>query len=266
MKIIFRSKGYIGLVLAAFGILIGCHVEHTGSMGATDAGVDMSSGHSVASRQHPNTVDARGISPLLDAVNANDIARVKELLELGAQPDPPGVARSLLGSAIHRIQDGRFVCATDIIRLLLDHGADPNRPDPRIRSYPLEDALEIGDMACAQLLREKGAKLEQNGGDSYKLMVSAVKGVVLTGNLKLLDLVIGWGVDPNAIDPKTGFYSLSQAVWDNNIKVAQALLDRGVNPCLRESDGSTPLDVARSLKRSAGLISLLESVTQCGEK
>jgi ankyrin repeat protein len=266
MKIIFSSKGYIGLFLAAVGILIGCHVEHTDSTGATDARVDMSSGHSVASKQHPNTVDERGISPLLDAVNANDVARVKELLDSGAQPDLPGVARSLLVSAIHRIQDGRFVCATDIIRLLLDHGADPNKPDPRIGSYPLQDALEVGDMACAQLLREKGAKLEPNGGDSYKLMVSAVKGVVLTGNVKLVDLVIGWGVDPNASDPKTGFYSLSQAVWNDNLKVAQALIDRGVNPCLRESDGRTPLDIAKSFKVSLELIRFLESVTHCGEK
>lgn len=74
------------------------------------------------------SADERGISPLLAAVNSGNTPRVRELLEAGAQPDALKVSRSPLVSAIHHIENGRFVCSIDIVRMLLEHGADPNRP------------------------------------------------------------------------------------------------------------------------------------------
>lgn len=132
-----------------------------------------------------------------------------------------------------------------------------------IGSYPLQDALEIGDYSCAKLLKERGAKLKQQNEGDYKILISSVKGAGLTKDLRILDLVLDWGVDPNSRDLRTGYYALTQAVWDNDVRIAKALVERGVDPCLQEPDGNMPLDVARDLKRSSQLVGYLESVTDC---
>ncbi|HVY24808.1 MAG TPA: hypothetical protein VG962_15790 [Steroidobacteraceae bacterium] len=200
---------------------------------------------------------------LIKAINENNVPLVRQLLESGVDPNVPWFNRYPLVSAIMHIENGRFVCAMDMVRLLLEFHADPNKPDLAANSFPLWDALGIGDMNCAALLREHKAQLEYQKNDRYQILVFATKGAVVTGNMKLFDLVLSWNIDPNTRDPKTGFYALSEAVWTNNVTVAKALVDRGVNPCLRDIEGRTPLYIAKLLKESQELINYLESVSHC---
>jgi ankyrin repeat protein len=208
-------------------------------------------------------VNVRGISRLLEAVNAGDEKLVRELLDAGAKPDASNVARSPLVSAIMYREGREFVCQIGIVKALLDHGADPNRQDPMIGSLPIQDALEIGAGDCAEMLIEHGSNTHRDRNSAFKVLVSAVKGAIKTGNVALIDRVIGWGVDPNAQDPKTGYSALTQAIVDDSVELARALISRGTNPCIREADGNTALDVARYLRRSTQLIAYLESVTHC---
>ena len=89
------------------------------------------------------------VTPLLAAVASLDEGRVRELLQAGATPDDPLAGRSPLIQAITSFDPAKgreLFCSARIVQALLEHGADPNRPDPAIGSLPLESAFGVGDL------------------------------------------------------------------------------------------------------------------------
>lgn len=217
----------------------------------------------------PNAVDGRGVSVLLDAVGRRDIARVRALLESGADPDANGVARSPLVTAITDLdaKDKRLVCNIEMVRLLLDNGADPNRRDPSVDTKPLNKALELGELECAALLRERGASVDGVDPSGRTLLHSAVEGAVLRDDMTIIDVPLSWGVDPN-VRSTMGSTALTTAVWLNSADAVRVLLERGADPCIPDSRGEDriPLNIALNLKRSADLVKLLEQATDCNAR
>jgi ankyrin repeat protein len=211
-------------------------------------------------------VDTRGemqISPLLSAVGAGDIGRVKELLDSGVLADDPSSSRSPLIQAITNFRgSGALYCDIAIVRVLLERGADPNRADPQMGALPLLSAFDVGDAECARILKNAGARADIRGEGGRTILMSAVGAAARTGNVGLLDLAISWnaGVNDRALDGAT---ALHEAVRINGSGVATSLLDRGVNPCLKNDIGQTPLDMALNLRRSAALIDVLRRATHC---
>jgi ankyrin repeat protein len=206
--------------------------------------------------------NATTVSPLLAAVGGGNEALVRRLLESGAVPDQPTSARSTLIQAITSFGPGArptFACNQPIVKLLLDHGADPNRPDPVLNSLPLLTAFDIGDVECARLIRAAGGKPDGREKGGRTLLMAATGAAARRHDTAILNIAISWGSGPNDQDQQ-GSTALHQAVMDNSADVAKALLERGADPCLRNSISQTPLDMAINLSRSRPLIEVLQAV------
>jgi ankyrin repeat protein len=220
-----------------------------------------------ARSSEPGHAQSQAITPLLQAVASLDETKVRALLQAGAKPDDPIAARSPLIQAITSFNPStsrELLCHKGIVKALLEHGADVNRPDPMIGALPLEDAFGVGDLECARIIRSAGAKVDPPE-TGFRILRAAVDAAARTGNLAAIDLAIEFGIDLNRSRGSDGGTALHEAVWVNSARVAQALLSRGINPCATNTIPQTPLDMARNLQRSPELIEVLASVTRCGK-
>jgi ankyrin repeat protein len=175
------------------------------------------------------------VTPLLVAVAAGDVEQVRVLLSEGAKPDDPAAGRSPLIQAI-TLRDGHAMrCDLPIVRLLLEHGADPNRPDARIGSLPLLTAFAVGNIECAQALRNAGAPVNSRDSGGHTILFSAVGTASRSGDMSLIDVALKWGIDKND-QSADGFTALHYAVWNQSPAVVKALLQRGVDPCVKNQN------------------------------
>lgn len=207
------------------------------------------------------------VTPLLAAVASGDEGRVRQLLKAGASPDDPAAGRSPLIQAITSFKPGVgsvLRCNVRLVKLLLTYGANPNRPDPRTGALPLLTAFDVGDMPCARVIKSAGGRTSAHDAGGRTLLMSAVGAAARSGDPKFLDLAIAWGSNPNEASSE-GMTALHEAVRIDSAKVAEALLARGADPCIRNALGQTPLDMAMSLRRSEALIRVLRPVTLCGK-
>jgi ankyrin repeat protein len=191
---------------------------------------------------------------------------VHRLLQSGANPNDPAAGRSPLIQAITSFNPRASValtCNHRIVQLLLSYGADPNRPDPRTGALPLLTAFDVGDVACARMIRNAGGRADARDAGGRSLLTAAVGAAARHRDTSILNVAIDWGADPNERS-KDGTTALHEAVRVDSAEVAQALLDRGADPCARNDLGQTPLEMAVSLKRSEALVRALRLVTHCG--
>lgn len=203
-----------------------------------------------------------GVSPLLAAVGAADLERVRMLLQHGANPNDPGIGRSPLIQAITLRRDHVLYCSLPIVRLLLKYGADPKRADVQTGAVPLLTAFAIGDAECALALRDAGAAADSRDSGGQTIIHSAVEAAARSGNMSIIDLALSWGADVNGRS-NAGFTALHVAVWIRSLNVVNALLDRGANPCIKSGFDQTPLEMAVDLHRDQRMIDALRKKTLC---
>ena len=110
---------------------------------------------------------------LRQAVRSGDIASTQVILASGFNPN----TRDNMGAtALH---DAVWSGHIELVRLLLDHGADPNIPHAEGLSTPLHYAAIKGQAAIAALLLDHGANI--NGVDrsgSTALHLAAARGYI----------------------------------------------------------------------------------------
>jgi ankyrin repeat protein len=154
------------------------------------------------------------MTALMKAVQSNDAAAVKKLIaqganvnELDANQDAPLVMAAYQGR-------------TEIVKLLLEAGADVAAVDPGMKATALHAAAYAGRTEAARLLVEYHIDIDKQG-------------------------------------PYNGYTALHDAIWQNNIEVAEVLIQAGANLTLKAHSGETPLDFARS-KHRAQIVALIE--------
>jgi ankyrin repeat protein len=154
------------------------------------------------------------MTTLMDAVQNNDVAAVKTLIaqgvnvnELDANQDAPLVMAAYLGH-------------TEILRLLLEAGADVTAVDPSMKATALHAAAYAGRTEAAKLLIEHHIDINKQG-------------------------------------PYNGYTALHDAIWQNHIETAAVLIEAGADLNLKSHSGETPLQFARA-KNRAEIAALIE--------
>jgi ankyrin repeat protein len=181
--------------------------------------------------------------------------------------------RDIYGSNRPAPRDSGKVEPLDLIKMLLDHGADVNAkltklippravldfPDVMMGegATPFLRASKSADVPLMQMLLEKGAdpKVVTKAGVTA-LMVAAGMGhanTIRRGEqpIEAMKICLDKGVDINAATDKTLNTALHAAAGQGTDDIVQFLADHGAKLDLKDNKGRTPMDVALGLKADA---------------
>ena len=154
------------------------------------------------------------MTALMKAVKSNDVSQVKELIrqgvnvsELDANGDAPLVMAAYEG-------------LSEIVRLLLEAGADVTAVDPGMKATALHAAAYAGRTEAAKLLIEYKVEIDKQG-------------------------------------PYNGYTALHDAIWSGHVETAKVIIAAGANLSLKNNQGQTPLEFARA-RGNQELVALLE--------
>ena len=189
----------------------------------------------------------QGTNALLRQLDHDDLASLRQALDLGADPNERGPGgRPALHHALLR---GR---SADFVQLLLERGADPLLRDDAGHSAAWH-AARAGDRASLALLEARGAGLDTNAGEAFLAACAAadepaarahlaahpdaVTGLDADGQRLLPDqaqrghaasvrlmLALGW---PVATRGDWDASALNQAAFRGDAAMAQLLMDHG---------------------------------------
>jgi ankyrin repeat protein len=127
----------------------------------------------------------------------------------------------------------------DMIRLLLDHGADP--------------LLVLANRTTALMLA--AGMTWRDGGGAFPTRDRATD----AGSLATIDLLLARGVDINAVND-AGDTALHGAVQRGSVAIIQALAARGASLEARNKQGRTPLDAALSRRERGAAVAMLRQL------
>jgi len=178
---------------------------------------------------------------LVDAALAGDLVVVRELLELGTDPDLPIPYGSALA---HAAGQGH----APVVELLLEHGADTEGGNGL---SPLACAARHGQDEIVRLLIEHGADIEgDTGGPGTALFQASSQ-----GQLSTVRLLITLGA---AVDAKTDrrATSLLVASADGYLDVVVQLIEAGADLDCTDRSGDTALHHA-AYNGSAAIVEAL---------
>jgi ankyrin repeat protein len=154
------------------------------------------------------------MTAVMRAVRHNDAATIDKLIAGGAdvnELDPNGDAPLVMAA---------YLGHAEIVRKLLDAGADLTAVDPGMRATALHAAAYAGRTEAARILIERGIDIDKQG-------------------------------------PVNGYTALHDAIWQNNVDTARVIIDGGANLRLKSHDGETPLDFAKAKKRKE-IVAMIE--------
>ncbi|KAJ9300709.1 hypothetical protein DTO271G3_1873 [Paecilomyces variotii] len=167
--------------------------------------------------------------PLYCASNAGLIRTVQALLRKGAIVDGNSADTAFstpLAAACYRGYES-------IVRILLKHGADPNRNPYGYRSYPLELAAEQGHDKIVQLLVDCGADIKLHN----EFRRSAIEGPARKDHQEVVRTLLRLGVGVNGYDGNSGA-GLVYASNSGYQQMVQLLIDHGADVNLRGRSGT----------------------------
>lgn len=128
----------------------------------------------------------------------------------------------------------------EVVRLLVDAGADVNAAAPSTGFNPLLIAAKDGDLELTRLLVERGADLEARiRSGATPLMLAA-----LHGHVEVTQFLLERGARVNAAANK-GATALILAAGRGHTESVRALLDAGAHSAMKTVKGRTALDSAR---------------------
>lgn len=194
---------------------------------------------------------------LIQAVIDGNSQQVKELLASGVNPN---VAISdeqesplylAIGDKSYAECDGthletRFRAGqTDLAKVLLEAGADPNLPSTIQLHTPLMEAARTGDIALAKILLEKGANLHAVSSTG----MTALHFAAAEGSAEMVQFLLSKGAHPNIattdapflnIECAKGVTPLHLAASAGNAEAITYLLQAGAYINTPDDEGDTP--------------------------
>jgi len=107
-----------------------------------------------------------------------------------------GALASRSPDGFHPLHYAAFFGRAEILKLLLDRGADPNAvADNASRVQPLHSAVAVRCMECINLLLAAGVSVNARQEGGWTALQAAAK----HGDLELIDLLLQHGADPGQL-------------------------------------------------------------------
>jgi ankyrin repeat protein len=172
---------------------------------------------------------------LIGACVRNDKVFLTRLLELGADPNGPKGGWTCLMQASDRSN-------VDTVKELLKWKADPNLASDIFKTTSLHLALggrESGVTEITKMLLEAGANPNVKDVDGVTPLILAAN-----DSPEVIEALIKAGADVNAAD-NAGWTTLMWTVSDKNKASISLLLEAGANPNLVRNNGKSALSMAR---------------------
>ncbi len=149
----------------------------------------------------------------------------------------------------------------EMVRLLLEYGADPDRPSGgRDEGLPLCAAASWDHGEVVQALLDGGADANAAEGGGW----TALLWCAAQGHLRSADVLLDAGADPDAADEE-GTTPLTAAARFGAYGIVWSLLEHGADPARPDGAGETALDIARRWSRTDLEAELREEVTRHAE-
>ena len=190
-----------------------------------------------------------GHQPIHYATSDGHWETLKVLLAAGADPDAAGyppygegdAPRPLYDAIISRhISEGKGD-RLEVVRALVEAGAEIDFVDPGTGESPLAAALLDGDIAIAAFLLSKGADPNLRIWGNRRAIHSAIRG----NDQRCVKLLLSKDADPN-VRADDGITPLVLAIKENNVEIVQILLEHGADPKMPGPEGHLPIDFART--------------------
>ena len=180
---------------------------------------------------------------LFDAIIHGDEPRVRRALAWGVSPEArrpwktPGEPEANEGASAltTAARAGRVA----VVRLLLDRGADPRRPDG-FGDLPVHRAAGAGHVAVVECLVAAGADPAAPDGRGD----AAIHWAAAMARPETIDRLADLGVNVNAPGYR-GATPLHRVAITRDLPATTRLLRRGADPRARDDDGQTPVDAVR---------------------
>ncbi|GEM_PF-3598054 len=191
-------------------------------------------------------ISMHGRTPLIAAALKGQLNAVKYLLEHGAGVDYPDAnGCTALGSAIE------WGGEHDVIRLLVENGADVNGNDPYGRPLILNERA-LRDPVILNILTDAG--MELNAVDDAG--ANGIYSAAAAGNQKTVIFFIEHGADINCRS-RSGSTPLMAAVHNGDHNMIRFLLAKGCSPHVPDHEGRTPLMAAAEKADSEAVVMLI---------
>jgi ankyrin repeat protein len=225
----------------------------------------------------PNAITESGKTPLMYAAMYGHNATIEALLDAGADPNLAGDEDGEEGqTALMCIASSFFANnRAEVIRLLIDRGADPNQQDsqgqtalmiagdnadavkallnggadPDLRDAEGNSAMMLGSWAIQQLLRQAGAS---EAGMNDVALADAAR----DGDLAQVETLLASGANPNYSDGSP----LTQAASQGHLAIVDRLLQAGADVNLGWKTGKTAIADAAY----AGNLALVQHLLAAG--
>jgi ankyrin repeat protein len=174
-------------------------------------------------------------APIHDAVLAGDLEQVTMLAqaEVDINAKNAGETTALYMATIKQ--------NVEIIRVLIDNGADTNLSESILQISPLHIAAKKGNKDIANLLILNGADVnaKTNSGTTPLHFASRA------GHTELVDLLVANGADVNSRDAED-YTPLHNATFNGYMELTKLLLANGADINATTYNGDTPLHCAQN--------------------
>ncbi|XP_077297995.1 uncharacterized protein LOC143919520 [Arctopsyche grandis] len=181
---------------------------------------------------HVDKHDQYNRTPLIYAVRNNSIEVIRVLLDNGADPNSPvDVDPNALGYAAMN-------CAADVFELLLSKGADPFKVFEENYSL-MHFVAGFGNANIVQQLIDKNVGIDNP--DDYG--ITPLMRAALNNKPEIFQLLLNLGADPNAADHEgqTVLFYLTLGDFVDSFKL---VLSQGVNPNIPDKKGRSSIHCA----------------------
>ena len=173
---------------------------------------------------------------LLNAAKAGDLVQVKALVDAGEAEI--NVIDSFQTTPLMMAVDNRHLAVAEY---LLQHGADIHL-DNKYGYTPLMQAVMRNDPNMVKLLLDKGARIDQK---NFYTELTPLMMAVDNGALEIVELLLAHGAALNQQDGR-GRSALMHATAAHQAKIAQALIQAGADATLKDKQGRTAEDLAKT--------------------